>query len=226
MKKEIITIDGPSGSGKSTISRIVAARLGFTYLDTGAMYRTMGYYALREGVDLDDEKGLGRLLENLDLELYPGDHDTRIFLNKQEISELIRTAEMGMAASRVSALPVVREKLTAIQQEIGRSGKVVAEGRDTGTIVFPEAAHKFYLDASSEERARRRTLQLREQGYEADESEILKQIKERDEADSSRSQAPLRAAEDAVVIDSSKLTIEEVIRRIIAKVKGDASDEM
>ncbi|MFO7760932.1 MAG: (d)CMP kinase [Thermodesulfobacteriota bacterium] len=219
MKQEIITIDGPSGSGKSTISRSVAAELGFTFLDTGAMYRAAGYHAIQKRIDLADEKGLEYLLDNIELELYPGKDDTRIFLNHQEISEAIRTAEIGLAASRVSALPAVRKKLTKIQREMGRLGMVVAEGRDTGTVVFPEASYKFYLDASPEERARRRTLQLRQQGYEADEQEILKQLKERDDADSSRSQAPLRKAADAVIIDSSKLTIEEVINLIIGKVK-------
>lgn len=219
MSREIITIDGPSGSGKSTISRAVAARLGFTYLDTGAMYRAVGYYAIQEGVDPSDEKSLERLLTDMELELYPGSKDTRIFLNKQEISLAIRTAEMGLAASRVSALPTVRDRLTGIQQKIGRKGKIVAEGRDTGTVVFPEARYKFYLDASPEERARRRTIQLREQGCEADEQVILQQLKERDKADSSRARAPLCKAVDAVVIDSSNLTIDEVIELIIGQVK-------
>ena len=208
---KIITIDGPSGSGKSTISRQLAARLHYTYLDTGAMYRAVGLLVSRSGIALDDEAAMEKLLENLDLELLPGDGDTRVLLDREDVSSAIRTAEMDMVASRVSALPVVRRKLTELQRTLGLRGAVVAEGRDTGTVVFPEAELKFYLDASPEERARRRSAQLREQGHVVDEKEILTQIKKRDQDDSARSLAPLKAATDAVVIDSSIMTIEEVV---------------
>ncbi len=208
---KIITIDGPSGSGKSTISRQLAARLHYTYLDTGAMYRAVGLLVSRSEIALDDEDAMEKLLENLDLELLPGDEDTRVLLGGEDVSLAIRTAEMGMVASRVSALSVVRKKLTELQRTLGLRGAVVAEGRDTGTVVFPEAELKFYLDASPEERARRRSAQLREQGHVVDEKEILTQIKKRDQDDSARSLAPLTAATDAVVIDSSVMTIEEVV---------------
>lgn len=208
---KIITIDGPSGSGKSTISRQLAARLHYTYLDTGAMYRAVGLLVSRSEIALDDEDAMEKLLENLDLELLPGDEDTRVLLGGEDVSLAIRTAEMGMVASRVSALSVVRKKLTELQRTLGLRGAVVAEGRDTGTVVFPEAELKFYLDASPEERARRRSAQLREQGHVVDEKEILTQIKKRDQDDSARSLAPLKAATDAVVIDSSVMTIEEVV---------------
>ncbi len=210
-KGEIITIDGPSGSGKSTISRELARRLGYTYLDTGAMYRAVGLLAQRRLIALDDEKAVGALLDNLDLKLLPGEDDTRVLLEQEDVSAAIRTPEMAMAASSVSALPVVRKKLTRLQQELGRQGAVVAEGRDTGTVVFPRARYKFYLDASAEERARRRSDQLREKGLDADEEEILAQLIKRDQDDSSRSIAPLKAAEDAIIINSSLMTIDEVL---------------
>jgi cytidylate kinase len=208
---DIITIDGPSGSGKSTISRLVAAKLGYTYLDTGAMYRAVGYKAKRLGVSLEDGEALARLLEDIDLELAPGDGDTRVILDQEDISLAIRTAEMGLVASRVSAQPVVRKKLTGMQRRLGSRGGVVAEGRDTGTVVFPAARHKFFLDAAPAERARRRSQQLREKGQQADEREILAQIIKRDRDDSARALAPLKAAPDAVIIDTSTLTIDDVV---------------
>ncbi len=217
MKMEIITIDGPSGSGKSTLSRLIARRLGFTYLDTGAMYRAVGYKARQKGVSFTDDQGLAEILEDMNLELTAGNGDTRVIMDNEDISQAIRTADMGMAASAVSARPIVREKLTILQQEMGRKGKVVAEGRDTGTVVFPEARYKFYLDASPEERARRRYSQLLEQGQNADLDEILAQIIQRDQNDSSRSLAPLKAAADAVIIDSSALSIEEVALVILKR---------
>ncbi|MCB2184273.1 MAG: (d)CMP kinase [Desulfobulbaceae bacterium] len=219
-KNEIITIDGPSGSGKSTLSRLIASRLGYTYLDTGAMYRAVGFKARKMGIDLDDVQGLEGVLANLDLQLAPGQGDTRVLLDQEDISDAIRTAEMGLVASQVSAQPVVRRKLTQMQQAMGAKGMVVAEGRDTGTVVFPEARHKFYLDATPAERARRRCEQLREKGQQADEEEILQQIIERDDNDSSRTVAPLKAAEDACIIDSSKMTVDQVLVFILEKVEN------
>lgn len=223
-KKDIVTIDGPSGSGKSTISRIVASRLGYTYLDTGAMYRAVGYKAKQEGVDLEDGETLSSILDTLDLTLLPGNGDTRVLLGKKDISSAIRTAEMGLVASKVSAQPIVRQKLTRMQQKIGEQGKIVAEGRDTGTVVFPDARYKFYLDASPEERARRRFLQLLEKGEQADEQDILAQIIKRDTNDSSRALAPLKAADDAVIIDSSILTIDEVVSFILEKISASLAN--
>jgi cytidylate kinase len=218
-ENDIITIDGPSGSGKSTISRLVAARLGFTYLDTGAMYRAVGYKAKKLGIDLTDGASLAKLLENIDLVLAPGDGDTRVVLDQEDISLAIRTAEMGLVASKVSAQPVVRAKLTEMQRRMGGKGKVVVEGRDTGTVVFPGARYKFFLDAKPEERARRRCQQLREKGMDADEQEILVQIIRRDQDDSDRSLAPLKPADDALIVDTSELTIDEVVAFILEKVE-------
>ncbi len=218
-ENDIITIDGPSGSGKSTISRLVAARLGFTYLDTGAMYRAVGYKARKLGIDLADGASLAGMLENIDLVLAPGDGDTRVILDQEDISLAIRTAEMGLVASKVSAQPVVRAKLTEMQRRMGRQGRVVVEGRDTGTVVFPAARHKFFLDAQPEERARRRCLQLREKGQQADEQEILAQIIKRDRDDSGRALAPLKPAADAVIVDTSHMTIDEVVLFMLEKVE-------
>lgn len=219
MANDIITIDGPSGSGKSTISRLVAARLGFTYLDTGAMYRAVGFKAGKLGIDLSDGASLAGMLENIDLVLAPGDGDTRVILDQEDISLAIRTAEMGLVASKVSAQPVVRAKLTEMQRRMGQQGRVVVEGRDTGTVVFPAARHKFFLDAKPEERARRRCLQLREKGLQADEQEILAQIIKRDQDDSGRSLAPLRPAADAVIVDTSHMNIDEVVSFMLEKVE-------
>lgn len=207
----IITIDGPSGSGKSTISRLLAARLNYTYLDTGAMYRAVGLAMIRAGINENDLDALQNLLETINLSLAPGSSDTIVRLNGEDVSEAIRTAEMGMVASRVSALHPVRTTLTDLQRRIGAGGSIVAEGRDMGTVVFPQATNKFFLSATASERAARRTLQLQEKGLEADYTTILHQIEKRDRDDSARDLAPLKAATDAIDVDSSHMTIDEVV---------------
>jgi cytidylate kinase len=222
-KKKIITIDGPSGAGKSTISKLLAARLHYTYLDTGAMYRVVGLQVARSGLDLEDDDArekLVALLAGLEMTLAPGgeNQETRAFLKSEDVSDLIRTPEMAMVASRVSAEPDVRKKLTEMQRAIGTKGAIVAEGRDMGTIVFPEARYKFFLDASPEERARRRQKQLQEQGCKVDYDEILTQIRKRDRDDSTRSLAPLKPAPDAIVIDTSQMSIDEVVLFMLAAV--------
>jgi len=220
-KLRVITIDGPSGVGKSTVSRTVAARLGFTYLDTGAMYRAVAYACDKAGISADNadqQDALALLLATLDLRLLPPaqeDDEVRVFLGDEDVSAAIRMPEMSMAASKVSAVPAVRACLTVMQQKMGQAGGLVADGRDTGTIVFPQAAWKFYLDASPEERCRRRVAQLRERGQEVDEQETLAQIMERDRNDQERTIAPLVMAEDATLVDSSHLNAEEVVVRML-----------
>jgi cytidylate kinase len=210
--KGIVTIDGPSGAGKSTISRGLAAKLHFTYLDTGAMYRAVGLALARQGIELDDTDALKKCLAGIELTLVPnGDDDVRVVVNGEDVSQAIRTPEMGLVASRVSAHPLVREKLTALQRQLGEKGSIVAEGRDMGTVVFPEAACKFFLDASAEERARRRQKQLAEKGQRVDYQEILDQISKRDYDDSRRALAPLKPAPDAILVDSSSMGPEAVI---------------
>jgi cytidylate kinase len=219
---QIVTIDGPSGVGKSTVSKQLAALLGFTYLDTGAMYRAVAYGCRAAGMNIEDEQAVDRFLQTMKIELLPpksaGD-DVRVLLDGEEIGDFLRTPEMGMLASKVSALPIVRRKLTTMQQAMGKAGKIVAEGRDTGTVVFPGAAWKFYLDASPEERARRRIEQLKDKGEEVDEAAILAQIIQRDRDDSQRALAPLARAEDALMIDSSILNADEVVERMLAVIR-------
>ena len=222
-KKNIVTIDGPSGAGKSTISKLLAARLLYTYLDTGAMYRVVGLQVLRTGLDLEVQgarEKLAPLLAALDMTLAPGEEgrETRAFLNGEDVSDAIRTSEMAMVASRVSAQAEVRKKLTEMQRIIGNNGSIVAEGRDMGTVVFPDAMDKFFLDASSEERAKRRQKQLAENGQKIEYQELLTQIQKRDADDSSRTLAPLKPAEDAVIIDSSEMGIEEVVSFMLAAI--------
>jgi cytidylate kinase len=212
--KRIVTIDGPSGGGKSTVSRALAARLRFTYLDTGAMYRAVAYKCRELGIDPSNPVLLEPLLASIRIELLPareGDDDVRVIVDGEEVGRHLRTLEMGMLASKVSAQPLVRGKLTVLQQQIGMAGRIVAEGRDTGTVVFPEAAWKFFLDASPEVRAHRRAEQLRSKGEEVDEQQLLAQIIKRDQDDRERTLAPLKAAPDAIFIDSTGLPAGKVI---------------
>ncbi len=223
-KQNIITIDGPSGAGKSTISKLLAARLYYTYLDTGAMYRVVGLMVERTGLDLqaaNSKEKLVQLLDSFDLKLAPGqeNQETRAFLNGEDVSETIRTPEMAMVASRVSAEPEVRTKLSDMQRVMGSKGAIVAEGRDMGTVVFPDAKYKFFLDATPEERALRRQKQLLEKGQKVEYEEIFSQIRKRDQDDSSRSLAPLKPAADAIVIDSSEMSIEEVVSFMLAVIE-------
>ncbi len=222
-KDEIVTIDGPSGVGKSSLSRQLALALGYTYLDTGAMYRAVGLFLRDLHIDLDDDQAVAAALPGLDLHLFPvteEDGDVRVVVNGQEVGRLIRSPEMGMLASRVSAIPVVRTHLTRMQQAIGRQGRIVAEGRDTGTVVFPRARWKFYLEAAPEERARRRVAQLLALGQEVDSQKVLEMTIQRDHDDQSRAIAPLLKAEDALLIDTSCLDIETVCRKMLAVVRG------
>ncbi len=217
----IVTIDGPSGVGKSTVSRKVAAAMGYTYIDTGAMYRAVGLFLDRLGVDVDNPETLSRCLSSLRLDLLPPVDelsDVSVLLNDEDISDIIRTPEAAMVASRISAIPIVREKLTEMQRLLGSRGGVVAEGRDIGTVVFPAARHKFFLDAEPEERARRRVAQLKERGVEANKEDVLAMTLERDQNDTEREISPLRQAEDALRIDSTNITIEEVITKILQKI--------
>lgn len=220
---EVITIDGPAGVGKSTISRKLAARLGYTYLDTGAMYRAAALYLANGGIDCSDEDAVAQALSGVTIELLPAaeeSDDTDVLLNGERVGTLIRTPEMSMRASTVSAVPVVRRILTEMQREIGRRGQVVAEGRDTGTVVFPGARHKFFLDADSVVRARRRALQMRKRGETVDEQTLLEMTVKRDRQDSERAVAPLKKADDARVIDTSNRSIDQVLEAILAVLRS------
>lgn len=216
-RKRIVTIDGPSGGGKSTVSRALAAKLHFTYLDTGAMYRAVAHQCRKQGMTAEESPQLAELLASLQMELLPplpGGDDVRVVVDGVDIGPELRTPEMAMLASQFSALPMVRATLTRLQQEIGEGGRIVAEGRDTGTVVFPDAAWKFFLDASAEVRAQRRAAQLRGKGETVDEQALLAQIIKRDKDDRERSLAPLRAAADAIILDSTETPADAVVERM------------
>ena len=222
-KLNIVTIDGPAGVGKSTVSKRVAALLGFTYLDTGAMYRGVGLYLEDKGVDIDNLLEVKEALNDLALEIYPAtpdQEDVGVKVNGRDVSLQIRTPEVAMIASRVSAIGVVRDMLTEKQREYGLKGEIVAEGRDLGTVVFPEAAFKFFLDGNNEERAKRRFAQLQEKGQDADYKELLAMITERDKNDRQRALAPLRQAQDAILVDTTNISIEQVVSRILEVVQS------
>lgn len=214
----IVAIDGPSGAGKSTVAKAVAKELGFSCLDTGAMYRAIAWRALQDGVALDDKPALGAIARTYDIAFGHVEGDPvprRVFIGDDEVTDAIRTAEIDRAVSPVSAAPAVREALLDQQRRIGNAGDYVVEGRDIGTVVFPDAAVKVFLTASDEERAHRRVRQNVDRGIGSiDYDEVLADLRRRDEADSSRATAPLRSADDAVHIDSTSHYIEEVIDQI------------
>ncbi|MEW6145670.1 MAG: (d)CMP kinase [Thermodesulfobacteriota bacterium] len=217
----IITIDGPSGVGKSTVSKSVARRLGFTYLDTGAMYRAVALRVKRDSIDIDDEKGFESLLNNTEIGFARNENgELVIMLNKEDVTDQIRTPEVSKLSSDVATKRAVRIKLVHLQREMGKTGNIVAEGRDMGTYVFPDAPFKFYLDASLEVRARRRWNQLAQSGSVADIESVKNEIIRRDAQDMERSESPLRPAVNAVIIDTANLSPDEVTDRIIKEVQG------
>ena len=210
-----IAIDGPAGAGKSTIAKLVAEKLHFLYIDTGAMYRAMGYYFLSNGVDYHDEEAVCAGIGGAAVDLEMIDGVQHVLLNGEDVNGVIRTGEVGMAASKVSTYGPVRKKLVASQQAIAGEKNVVMDGRDIGTVVLPDAPLKIYLTASVEKRAQRRLLDMELLGEEADLETIKKDIEARDHQDKTRAESPLRQAEDAVYLDSSDLTIEEVTEKIL-----------
>jgi cytidylate kinase len=220
MKRDyIIAVDGPSGAGKSTVSQKLAEKLGYLYLDTGAMYRAAALWAMRLGLNLDDPNAVRRVAEELDIVLTKTDDHLKVLLGGEDVSREIRGPEMGMAASRISRHLVIREKLWELQRRLAQLGGVVAEGRDVGTMVFPKADFKFYVTASAKERARRRYKELSDKGYEVKLEDIVEEVKKRDEQDSRRELAPLKAADDAIEIDTTSLNVQEAVDLILSHIK-------
>lgn len=223
MKKGvIITIDGPAGSGKGTVAKAVAKRLGYLYMDTGAMYRAVALSVLRKAVRIDDEKGLDELTSQTRIVFENGENYAQeVFLNGEDVTDEIRIPEISRFSSDIAAKRVVRTHLKKMQRKIGEKGNIVADGRDMGTYVFPDADFKFYIDAALDERARRRWLQLRESGVRADIEEVKSEIRIRDKQDTERSESPLHPAHDAVIIDTTDLEIDEVVQRLIETIGGN-----
>ncbi len=217
MKPIVITIDGPAGAGKTTVSRRLAAALGYKYIDTGALYRAVALAAQRAGVTATDDKGLGEICKKLQLDFKTTEDGIRVILNNEDVSDLIRTPQISMLASAVSARPVVREHLLSIQKGFAVTKKAVFEGRDMGTVVFPDAEIKFFLTASSEMRAERRYRELAEKTS-VTLKEVESDLEKRDKNDSSRAIAPLKPAKDAILIDSTSIPIEEVIHTMQAHI--------
>ena len=217
----MIAVDGPAGAGKSSASRALARRLGFGYVDTGAMYRAVGVLAAERGIDPDDAVALGRLVAALDFEL--ARDGERLLVGGRDLSAAIRRPEAGGLASRVSTQPVVRQRLVALQRALGAAGGVVMEGRDIGTVVFPDARVKLYLTADPATRAARRAAELRAAAATVDEAALARELAERDRRDAGRAHSPLRPAADAVVLDTTALTLEEVVEAMerVVRERGD-----
>ena len=224
-----IAIDGPAGAGKSTIARRVAKELSFIYVDTGAMYRAMALYLLRKEVNRDDTEQIGNICQDAEISIEYQNGEQIVLLNGENVNSYLRTEEVGNMASVSSAVPRVREKLLSLQRKLAKDMSVVMDGRDIGTTILPDADVKIYLTASSLTRARRRYLELQEKGTVCNLDDIQKDIEERDQRDMNREISPLRQAKDAVLVDSSDLTIQQVVDRILQifrlKTSGEDSHE-
>lgn len=218
MVAPVITIDGPSGSGKGTIAGLLAKQLGWNLLDSGALYRLLAFAAGNHGVDLTNEEAMKLLAAHLDVQFVASSGGQRIILEGEDVTDLIRNEQVGAGASQVASLSAVREALLQRQQAFREMPGLVADGRDMGTVVFPDAPLKIFLTASAEERARRRYLQLKAKGDDVNLASLLDEIQARDERDTQRAVAPLKPAADAIQLDSTELSIEQVLERILSEV--------
>lgn len=214
-----IAIDGPAGAGKSTIAKMAAKKLDFIYVDTGAMYRAMALYFLRREIDAKDEKKIAEACEHINVTIAYQEGEQQVLLNGENVNAFIRTEEVSMMTSNTSKYPAVREKLLYLQRELAAANNVIMDGRDIGTCVLPDAELKIYLTASASERAKRRYLEQKERGVERDLAQIERDIIARDEQDMNREIAPLKQAEDAIYLDTSDMTIEEVVTKIVSLVQ-------
>lgn len=220
MKEAVITIDGPAGAGKSTVSKAVAAALNYLYLDTGALYRALAYTAMKNKIDLHNPVAIASFCRSVEVELKSNNGKMEVFVDGEGLGEKIRSEEAGLAASVISAYPAVREKLLALQRQAGAKGGIVAEGRDMGTVVFPDARFKFFLDAGIQERIKRRAGELSHKNREVDTKAIARDMEARDKQDADRQIAPLAVAKDALVIDSTLLSIAQVVEIILRRVRA------
>lgn len=209
-----VAIDGPAGAGKSSIAKAVSKKLGFVYIDTGAMYRAVAVYAIENGIEIKEENFTNEVLDQIKIDITYEDGTQKIFLLGRDVSERIREADVSIGASNVAVIPAVRLKLVELQRMLAEKTSVIMDGRDIGTYVLPDAEVKIFLTASSDVRAKRRLLEMKEKGMEADFETVKRDIEYRDKNDSQREFAPLRQAEDAVLVDTSDMTIDEVIDRI------------
>jgi len=213
----VVAIDGPAGAGKSTVARLVAERLSYLYIDTGAMYRAVAYRIMKDGVPVSDPAKVTRAAKKLDIRLKDTENGQRVFVDGEDVTEAIRSVEVTRLSSPVSAVPGVRKRLVELQRNMAEDETgVVMEGRDIGTVVFPDARVKVYLTASVEERARRRTLEMSRKGMQADIKQVETEIRERDLRDSTRSTAPLAQAFNAVMVNTDGISIEQVVDQIVA----------
>lgn len=217
-KRLTITIDGPSGAGKSTVARALAERLGYLYIDTGAMYRAVALKVKEKAQVLDDDSKLFRLASSLRITFVTKGREPHVLCNDEDVTEAIRSPEISRLASEISKRKLVREALVQKQRKMGKEGGVVLEGRDIGTVVFPDAEVKFYLDADAEERGRRRFRELTEKGMKVDFNETLEEVKKRDHNDMSRGISPLKKAEDALFIDSTGRSVEDIVEEMFQEV--------
>jgi cytidylate kinase len=218
-KHLIVAIDGPAGAGKSTVAKLVAKKFDLLYIDSGAMYRAVAWKALADAIDISDEGAVADLAARMHIELHPTEEGTRVLADGQDVTGLIRKPEVTEASSKIATFARVREILVARQQEIGRERGVVMEGRDIGSVVFPAAPLKFYLDASISERARRRRQDLEKAGHHVEQRQLEQQVAERDQRDMTRRVGPLRKLRDAVAVDTSNMSIEEVVQAISERVE-------
>lgn len=219
MNKAVITIDGPAGAGKSTVSKAVAAELNYLYLDTGALYRALAYKAMQNKIDIRNSEEVASFCRQVQVQLKNKGDKMQVIVDGEDPGDKIRNEKVGLAASAISAYPAVREKLLALQRQAGAGGGIVAEGRDMGTVVFPDARFKFFLDAGVEERIKRRATELAHKNKKADTGAIARDMKARDKNDASRDLAPLAAAEDALVIDSTSLNVSQVVELILKRIR-------
>ncbi|MEG0838284.1 MAG: (d)CMP kinase [Hydrogenoanaerobacterium sp.] len=214
-----VAIDGPAGAGKSTIARAIAQKLGYIYADTGALYRAIAYYALNKNVKIKSESKILPLLDEIIVTLKFINNEQHVFINDEDVSDKIRTSEVSMAASDVSALPTVRKFLFALQQNLAKENNIVMDGRDIGTVVLPNATVKIFLTATADERAKRRWKELKEKGKDVNLADVLHDVITRDYNDEHRDISPLMQADDAVLVDTTKDTLEQAIERIINIIK-------